>query len=290
MDTVVELDHLDGGIALITLTNGKVNALSGAVVARIGEIAAELTANPPKVVVVTGGPKIFAAGADISEFGGPDEAAGITERIHVALDALAAIPRFVIAEVSGYALGGGCELALACDYRIASERAVFGQPEVLLGTIPGGGGTQRLARAVGASRAKEISITGRQVKAEEALRIGLADEIVPSEGLRDRTMELATEVARGATIAQALAKAAIDRGLSMSLADGLMSSGSCSWSRSERRTARSACGASSRTARAKPSSSASRPVEFPAGGPPAPTGGHARTLPTPPRPRRRRHL
>ena len=222
MDSVVELEYLDGGIALVTLTNGKVNALSGAVVARIGEIAAELTAAPPKVVVVTGGPKIFAAGADISEFGGPDEATGITERIHVALDALAAIPRFVIAEVSGYALGGGCELALACDYRIASERAVFGQPEVLLGTIPGGGGTQRLARAVGASRAKEISITGRQVKAEEALRIGLADEIVPAEELRDRTMALATEVARGATIAQALAKAAIDRGLSMSLADGLM--------------------------------------------------------------------
>ena len=146
MDTVVELEHLDGGIALVTLTNGKVNALSGAVVARIGEIAAELTATPPKVVVVTGGPKIFAAGADISEFGGAEEAVGITERIHVALDALAAIPRFVIAEVSGYALGGGCELALACDYRIASERAVFGQPEVLLGTIPGGGGTQRLAR------------------------------------------------------------------------------------------------------------------------------------------------
>ena len=119
MDNVVELEHLDGGIALVTLTNGKVNALSGAVVGRIGEIAAELTATPPKVVVVTGGPKIFAAGADISEFGGAEEAVGITERIHVALDALAAIPRFVIAEVSGYALGGGCELALACDYRIA---------------------------------------------------------------------------------------------------------------------------------------------------------------------------
>ena len=98
--------------------------------------------------------------------------------IHGALDAIAAIPRFVIASVSGYALGGGCELALACDYRIAGPRAVFGQPEILLGIIPGGGGTQRLARQVGPSRAKELCITGRQVKADEAVAIGLADEVV----------------------------------------------------------------------------------------------------------------
>ena len=121
----------------------------------------------------------------------------------------------------GYALGGGCELALACDYRVAGERAVFGQPEILLGTIPGGGGTQRLARAVGASRAKEMSITGRQVKSEEALRIGLADEVVANELLHDRALDLAAEVARGPVLSQAFAKQAIDRGLSASLADGL---------------------------------------------------------------------
>ena len=115
----------------------------------------------------------------------PSEARTITAGFHAALDAVAAIPRFVIAAVSGYALGGGCELALACDYRIAGERAVFGQPEVLLGIIPGGGGTQRLPRLIGPSRAKEMMITGRQVKAEEALRIGLADEVVPSEALHD---------------------------------------------------------------------------------------------------------
>ena len=118
----------------------------------------------------------------------------------------------VIAAVSGYALGGGCELALACDYRIAGERAVFGQPEILLGVIPGGGGTQRLARLVGPSRAKELCITGRQVKADEALRIGLADEVVPNEELHARALALAAECARGPVLAQAYAKQAIDRG------------------------------------------------------------------------------
>jgi enoyl-CoA hydratase/carnithine racemase len=220
-EAVVLLERREDGVAVVTLNNGKVNALSSAVVAALHEIADELTANPPGAVVVTGGERIFAAGADISEFGGAEEAVGITARIHAALDALAAIPRFVIAAVSGYALGGGCELSLACDYRIASERAVFGQPEILLGTIPGGGGTQRLARQVGPSRAKEISITGRQVKADEALRIGLADEVVPAEELHERALSLAAECARGAVLSQAFAKQAIDRGLSTSLAEGL---------------------------------------------------------------------
>jgi enoyl-CoA hydratase len=217
----VLLERRDDGVAVVTLANGKVNALSAAVVARLHEIADDLTAEPPGAVVVTGGERIFAAGADINEFGGAEEAVGITGRIHDALDALAAIPRFVIAAVSGYALGGGCELALACDYRIAGEKAVFGQPEILLGTIPGGGGTQRLARAVGPSRAKEICITGRQVRADEALRIGLADEVVPNEVLHERAFALAAECARGAVLSQAFAKQAIDRGLSLTLADGL---------------------------------------------------------------------
>ncbi len=221
-DPVVLLERRDDGVAVVTLNNGKVNALSGAVVSALHEIADQLTADPPGAVVVTGGEKIFAAGADISEFGGPDEARPITDAIHGALDAIAAVPRFVIAAVSGYALGGGCELAIACDYRIASERAVFGQPEILLGTIPGGGGTQRLARLVGPSRAKELCLTGRQVKADEALRIGLADEIVPGDELHDRAFALAAECARGAVLSQALAKQVIDSGLSSTLADGLL--------------------------------------------------------------------
>lgn len=221
MGELVLLERRDDGVAVVTLNNPKVNALSQALLADLHDVAVQLTADPPGAVVITGGDRLFAAGADISEFGGAAEGRAIGEGFHRALNAVAAIPRFVIAAVSGYALGGGCELALACDYRIAGERAVFGQPEILLGIIPGGGGTQRLARAVGASRAKELMVTGRQVKAAEALAIGLADEVVATDELMGRALALATEVARGAVLAQALVKQAVDEGLSGSLADGL---------------------------------------------------------------------
>ena len=247
----VELERRADGVAVITLANGKVNALSSAVVAGLRDAARALTDDPPGAVVVTGGEKIFAAGADISEFGGPSEAESIGANIHEALDAIAAIPRLVIAAVSGYALGGGCELAMACDYRIAGERAVFGQPEILLGIIPGGGGTQRLARLIGPSKAKELCLSGRQVKAEEALRIGLADEVVPTEQLHERALALAGELARGAVVAQAIAKRVIDAGLSTSLEAGLRSSARRSSRCSTPTTARSASRASSSTAPGK---------------------------------------
>jgi enoyl-CoA hydratase len=218
---LVHLERRGDGVAVLTLDNPKVNALSGALIRRLRAHAEALTADPPGAVVVTGGDRIFAAGADISEFGGPEEGRVITTAIHDALRALADIPRLVIAAVAGYALGGGCELALACDYRVASERAVFGQPEILLGIIPGGGGTQRLPRLVGPARAKEIMITGRQVKADEALRIGLADEIVPPEEVNARALALAAEVAAGPLQAQALTKRAVDAGLDRSLSEGL---------------------------------------------------------------------
>ena len=218
---LVQLERRDDGVAVIRLDNPKVNALSQALRDQLLAAAQALTADPPGAVVVTGGERIFAAGADISQFGGAAEAALIGPSFHEALDAVAAIPRFVIAAVAGYALGGGCELAMACDYRVVSEKAVFGQPEILLGIIPGGGGTQRLPRLVGPARAKEIAMTGRQVKAEEALRIGLADEIVPHEQLHERAFALAADVAKGALAAQALAKRAIDEGMQRSLADGL---------------------------------------------------------------------
>jgi enoyl-CoA hydratase len=221
MAELLTLERRDDGVAVITLANGKVNALSQELLAEIESAVGELAADLPGAVVVTGGDRLLAAGADISQFGGPDEAAAIAAGFHSALDALAALPRFVIAAVSGYALGGGCELALACDYRISSEKAVFGQPEILLGIVPGGGGTQRLPRTIGASRAKEMCITGRQVRAEEALRIGLCDEVVPHDTLHDRAVALAAEVAAGAVAAQAIAKRLIDEGLSTSLADGL---------------------------------------------------------------------
>lgn len=221
MAELLTLERRPDGVAVLTLANGKVNALSTGLLAEIHESAMSLTDDPPGAVVITGGDRLFAAGADISQFGGPDEAATIGAAFHDALDAVAAIPRFVIAAVSGYALGGGCELALACDYRIASERAVFGQPEILLGIIPGGGGTQRLPRLVGASRAKEMCLTGRQVRAEEALRIGLADEVVTPDGLIERAIALAAEVAGGPLSAQAICKRVIDDGLDVPLAEGL---------------------------------------------------------------------
>jgi enoyl-CoA hydratase/carnithine racemase len=218
---LVHLHRRDDGVAVITLDHPKVNALNAALLVQLREAAEALAADPPGVVVVTGGERIFAAGADITEFGGPEEARVVSTRIHDALAALAAIPRFVVAAVAGYALGGGCELALACDYRVASERAVFGQPEVLLGVFPGGGGTQRLPRLIGASRAKELIVTGRQVNADEALRIGLADEVVEAERLHERAFELAGSVAGGPLQAHALAKRAVDAGLDLPLDQAL---------------------------------------------------------------------
>lgn len=217
----VELERTDDGVAWVRLRNGKVNSLSIAVLERLQAIAVELRADPPGSVVVTGSERIFAAGADISEFGGPDEARRIGRLFVDALGAVAAIPRMVIAAVSGPALGGGCELALACDLRIASSTARFGQPEILLGIIPGGGGTQRLARLVGPARAKDLVLSGRTITAEEALRIGLADEVVDASAFETRVRELAAAYAAGPLQAHAIAKRVIDAGLDTTLAAGL---------------------------------------------------------------------
>jgi len=220
-DTFVTVDRREDGVAVVRLDRPKMNALSTGLLAQLAAAARELTANPPGAVVIWGGERIFAAGADISEFGGPDEASTIGGHFREALDAVAAIPRATIAAVTGYALGGGCELALACDFRVAGERAKFGQPEILLGIIPGGGGTQRLARLVGASRAKDVIFSGRQVAADEALRIGLADRVVADDAVFDEAVRWAAELAAGAVVAQGLSKQAIDAGLDGSLADGV---------------------------------------------------------------------
>ena len=218
---VVHLTRRPDGVALVELDNGKANTLSSAVLTALADVAAELTATPPGAVVVTGRGRMFAAGAEISEFGGPNEAAAIAERFHRALDAVAAIPAVVVAAVNGFALGGGCELALACDLRIAADNATLGQPEILLGIIPGGGGTQRLPRLVGPARAKDLIVTGRQVRAPEALAMGLVDRVVPADSLLDEVLEFAATLAAGPRRAHALAKQAIDEGLSCPLADGL---------------------------------------------------------------------
>ena len=219
-DRFVTIERRDDGVAVLRLDRPKVNALSKALLAQLRDAADELSADPPGAVVITGGDR-FSAGAEISEFGGPIEAREIGALFRDALGAVAAIPRFTIAAVSRVALGGGCELALCADWRIAGENAVLGQPEVLLGIIPGGGGTQRLPRLVGTSRAKEIMITGRQVKADEALRIGLVDEVVPADEVFDRALAKAAEVAKGAVLAHSYIKAAVDEGIETTLAWGV---------------------------------------------------------------------
>ena len=215
----VDLDRRTDGVAVVRLKRPPANALSTAVLKELAETAAELTRDPAGAVVVTGSDKLFAAGADINEFGGEEEARVIGAHFREALDLVAGIPRATIAAISGYALGGGCELALACDFRVASPTARLGQPEVKLGVIPGGGGTQRLARLVGPARAKDLVFSGRQVGADEALRIGLVDRVTDSP--LDEALTWAAELAAGAVHAHALAKRAIDAGLDQSLSDGL---------------------------------------------------------------------
>lgn len=209
------------GVATLRLDRPKVNAMSRELLAALRDAADGLIADPPGAVVVTGGDRVFAAGAEISEFGGPAEAREIGSLFRDALGAVAAIPRFTVAAITGVALGGGCELALACDWRICADNARLGQPEILLGIIPGGGGTQRLPRLIGPARAKEIILTGRQVRAEEALRIGLVDEVVPAAEVHARAHAKAAELAAGAVVAQGLAKRAVDEGVETTLAWGL---------------------------------------------------------------------
>ena len=220
-DQFVRVERRDDGVALVQLDRPKMNALSTALLQQLAEAAEGLIEDPPGAVVVWGGERVFAAGADISEFGGTAKAKEMGGLFREALDTVAAIPRATIAAVNGYALGGGCELALACDLRVAADSAKFGQPEVLLGIIPGGGGTQRLPRLVGPARAKDLILTGRQVDAEEALRIGLVDRVVPADQVLPAALELAGSLASGAVVAQALCKQAIDDGLDGTLSDGI---------------------------------------------------------------------
>jgi enoyl-CoA hydratase/carnithine racemase len=220
--TLVDVEQHDGGVTLLRLQNPPMNALSRALLGELRDAARAIGADASvKAVVVAGGQKAFAAGADISEFGDQDAARAIAQSFREAFDAVAAIPRPVIAAVGGYALGGGCELACACDLRVASERARLGQPEILLGIIPGAGGTQRLTRLVGPARAKDIIWSGRQVHADEALTIGLVDRVVAPGEEEHVALRWAGELGKGAVIAMGLAKRAIDDGIGRPLADGL---------------------------------------------------------------------
>jgi enoyl-CoA hydratase len=221
-DDLVLVERRDDGVAVVTLNNPPMNALSQALLQQLGDVAEELRGDASvKAVVVAGGEKALAAGADIKEFGDQEQARAIEATFRRAFDGVAAIPRPVIAAIRGYALGGGMELALACDLRVAGETSRLGQPEILLGIIPGAGGTQRLTRLVGPARAKQLVWSGHQVKGPEALTMGLVDKVVPDHEVMEAALHWAHLFASGAVVAMGLAKRAIDGGLDGPLARGL---------------------------------------------------------------------
>lgn len=213
----------EDGVAVITLNRPPVNALNNEMIADIDEAVRMAEATDVRAVVVTGTPH-FAAGADITGFqktfeAGGDErqASGLSE----AIARFANLEKPTIAAINGFALGGGLELALGADFRYMAESAKVGQPEILLGIIPGAGGTQRLARLVGPQRCKELCMTGRQVKSEEALSLGIADKVVPDDELLDLAMSDAAAFANGPTQAYAAVKRAVSRGFDQPLEEGL---------------------------------------------------------------------
>jgi enoyl-CoA hydratase/carnithine racemase len=211
-------------IAIIRLDRPPMNALSTAVQAEIAAAAAQVSADPDiRAVVIYGGEKVFAAGADVKEMSGLSYAdmAARSQRLQDSFTAVAKIGKPVIAAITGYALGGGLELALCADFRVAGEGARVGQPEILLGLIPGAGGTQRLPRLVGPAKAKDIVFTGRFVGAAEALAIGLVDQVVPDAEVEAAAVKLAQRFVAGPAVALRAAKQAIDAGLDADLDTGL---------------------------------------------------------------------
>lgn len=212
------------GVGTIRLDRPKMNALDAQMQDEIRAVAAEATADDDiHAVVVWGGPQVFAAGADVKEMAVMSHTEMIkrSSELMAAFTAVADIPKPTVAAINGYALGGGCELALCADIRIAAEDAVLGQPEILLGIIPGAGGTQRLSRLVGPARAKDIIYSGRFVPAAEAHSIGLVNRLVPAEQVYDEAVAWARQFVGAASVALRAAKESIDRGLEVDLATGL---------------------------------------------------------------------
>jgi enoyl-CoA hydratase/carnithine racemase len=223
MGEFVTLEVADG-VGTIRLDRPKMNAISFQVQVELRDVAAEATERDDvRAVVVYGGERVFAAGNDVKEMAELSYADMVKRgaSLQSAVTAVARIPKPVVAAINGYALGGGCELALAADVRIAAEDAQLGQPEVLLGIIPGAGGTQRLSRLVGPSRAKELIYTGRFVKADDALTMGLVDRVVPREQVFGEAVAWAGQFKDAAALALRAAKEAVDRGLEVDLDTGL---------------------------------------------------------------------
>jgi enoyl-CoA hydratase len=216
----------EGRVAILTVNRpDKLNALNQQVRDEaLAHLAAIESDDGVGVVVITGaGEKSFIAGADIKEFEGRsplDQREAM--RFPRVFDAMATFPKPVIAMINGFCLGGGCELAMSCDLRIASDRARLGQPEINLGIIPGGGGTQRLPRLVGLGQAMKMVLTGDMVSAEEALRIGLVDEVVPHEELRARTLELAAKIAAKSPLTLRVAKEAVRASQRLAIEEGIL--------------------------------------------------------------------
>lgn len=224
MGEFVNLEVKDG-VGTIRLDRPKVNALNEQVATEIGEaVDAAAADDNVRAVVVWGGPKVFAAGADIKEMADLDATSmyRYIGRFQDVFTRLERLPKITIAAINGYALGGGCELTLACDLRIAAEDATLGQPEILLGVIPGAGGTQRLPRIVGVGRAKELIYSGRMIPAGEAREIGLVNEVVAPDATYDRAVEIAAKYAAGPTVALQAAKDVIQNGVDADMTTGLL--------------------------------------------------------------------
>jgi enoyl-CoA hydratase/carnithine racemase len=211
-------------IATIRLDRPKMNALNAQVQNEIAEAAAQVSDDSSvRAVILYGGERVFAAGADIKEMADLSYAqmAERSAKLQASFTAVANIPKPVVAAVTGYALGGGLELALCADFRILGEKAQVGQPEILLGIIPGAGGTQRLPRLVGPAKAKDLIFSGRFVEAGEALAIGLADAVVPDAEVYEAAKKFVAKYAGGPALALRAAKQAVDAGLEVDLDTGL---------------------------------------------------------------------
>ena len=222
MAEFVTLETTDG-IGTIRLNRPKVNALNDQVTSELAAAARAAAADEVRAVVIYGGEKVFAGGADIKDMAeaGYAEMAARAARLHEAMNLLAGLGKPVVAAITGYALGGGLEVALAADFRVAGETARLGQPEILLGVIPGAGGTQRLPRLIGPARAKDLVFSGRMVSAAEALSIGLVDQVVPDADVYSAAVGMVKRYAAGPALALRAAKQAIDAGLGVDLATGL---------------------------------------------------------------------